>query len=104
MARMNNTDKDAWARLELIRWKLKHGQLPRESAQKIWAGYGRGAECAACGRRIKDSEVEYELEFASLMHLRPVRLHRTCCDVWNAERLTFNFINSVAPYRTERPQ
>lgn len=79
---------DAWSRLELIRWKLVHGELPRDGAARIWAGYGRGEDCTACGLPISREDVEYELEFPQSSP-RVVRLHRGCCEVWNTERVTF---------------
>lgn len=81
---------DAWSRLELIRWKLMNEELPRDGAARMWAGYGHGDECSACGQPIEDSEVEYELEFPVLSRRHTVRLHRVCCEVWNAERVTFS--------------
>jgi hypothetical protein len=101
---MDAAEKSAWARLELIRWKLKHGQLPRDSAQRMWAGYGHGQLCSACGTRIDENEVEYELEFTDLERTQPVYLHRTCCDIWNVERMTFNAISGAATFRCERVQ
>jgi hypothetical protein len=48
----------------VIRRKLDDGTLPTEPPQgKIYAGYGSGAPCNACGDPIHPAQVEYELNY-----------------------------------------
>lgn len=72
----------------IIRMKLERKELPAEAAERIWAGYGRGDLCSGCGAPIAENEVEYELAFTNADNgAESVRLHRTCCNIWNIERV-----------------
>jgi hypothetical protein len=49
---------------DVIRRKLDDGALPTERPEhKVYAGYGSGAPCDACGDRILPAQVEYELNY-----------------------------------------
>jgi hypothetical protein len=71
---------------DVIRRKLDDGTLPLERPEhKIYAGYGRGATCDACGDPILPAQVEYELNYPH--QDRTLRLHLGCAGLWEALRL-----------------
>jgi len=70
----------------VIRRKLSDGSLPTDPPRdKIYAGYGSGAPCDACGDPIQPAQVEYELSYPA--EQRSVRLHLGCAGMWEAVRL-----------------
>jgi hypothetical protein len=71
----------------LIQSKLAREELPSETAERMWAGYGKGHLCDGCGQPVSETDIEYELEFSLSATQRIVRLHRVCCVVWNIERV-----------------
>jgi hypothetical protein len=74
----------------LIRLKLNNGSLPAKPPRnKIYAGYGSGAVCDACGDSIQPSDVEYELNYPD--EQRTFRLHLGCASLWEAARLSRGF-------------
>jgi hypothetical protein len=71
---------------DVIRRKLDDGALPTERPEhKIYAGYGSGAPCDACGDPILPAQVEYELNYPD--EHRTFRLHLGCAGLWEAMRL-----------------
>jgi hypothetical protein len=71
----------------VIRRKLHDGALPINAPRdKIYAGYGSGAVCDACGDPIHPAQVEYELNYPE--EHRTFRLHLGCAGLWEAVRLT----------------
>jgi hypothetical protein len=71
---------------DVIRRKLDDGSLPTERPEhKIYAGYGSGATCDACGDPIQPAQVEYELNDPD--EHRTFRLHLGCAGLWEAMRL-----------------
>ena len=75
---------------DVIRRKLDDGTLPLERPEhKIYAGYGRGATCDACGDPILPAQVEYELNYPD--QDRTLRLHLGCAGLWEAMRLRRGF-------------
>jgi hypothetical protein len=64
--------------LEYIRQKILDGTLPK---QTTW--YGPGGVCVACERPIVADDVEVECD---LPGGGTIRLHRSCYDIWAAER------------------
>jgi hypothetical protein len=71
---------------DVIRRKLDDGSLPTERPEhKIYAGYGSGATCDACGDPIQPAQVEYELNYPD--EHRTFRLHMGCAGLWEAMRL-----------------
>jgi hypothetical protein len=71
---------------DVIRRKLHDGDLPTRPPQdKIYAGYGSGATCDACGDPIHPAQVEYELNYPD--EQRTFRLHVGCAGLWEAVRL-----------------
>ena len=72
---------------DVIRHKLYGGALPTTPPRdKIYARYGSGAECDACGDPIQARQVEYELNYPD--EHRTFRLHLDCADLWDAVRAT----------------
>jgi hypothetical protein len=72
---------------DVIRRKLHDGDLPVDRPpNKIYAGYGSGATCDACGDPIHRAQVEYELNYPE--EHRTFRLHLGCAGLWEAVRLT----------------
>jgi hypothetical protein len=65
-----------------VRQLVESGEVPCEEPGKTWAGHGTGTHCAACGKPITPSEIEFEAELASGVTLR---LHRRCHDMWREE-------------------
>ena len=65
---------------------LQRGALPREPAQRIFAGYGHGSPCLLCSTPIAPGEIEYELEFGRERQI--VCLHLACHAIWEYERQT----------------
>jgi hypothetical protein len=85
-----------------IRLKLAHQELPSEMAARMWAGRGSGQLCDGCGEPIAD-EVEYELEFTgSEESPRTLRLHRSCCEAWNVERVALFSMDGCSYVRSRR--
>jgi hypothetical protein len=75
---------------KVIRRKVDDGTLPSEPPRgKIYAGYGTGAPCDACGDPIYPAQVEYELNYPD--EHRPFRLHLGCAGLWEAVRLMRGF-------------
>jgi hypothetical protein len=59
------------------------GQLRLDRPQKIYAGYGDGTACSACGEVIDKSQVEWE---ATYQDGQAYRMHLGCAGLWEAER------------------
>jgi hypothetical protein len=71
---------------DVIRRKLYGGALPTTPPRdKIYAGYGSGATCDACGETIRRAQIEYELNYPDAH--RTFRLHLGCAGLWDAVRL-----------------
>jgi hypothetical protein len=65
-----------------IRAALDAGTLPLVRPPKMFAGYGTGGGCAACGDTIRLGQVEYELSYRDG---RAFHLHLGCAGLWDAE-------------------
>jgi hypothetical protein len=71
----------------VVRRKFYDGALPTNPpADKIYAGYGSGATCDACGDPIQPTRVEYALNYPD--EARTFRLYLDCADLWDAARST----------------
>jgi hypothetical protein len=79
---------DELARRERIRTRLRHGELPWQSPNRVWAGYGKGELCDACAERIQLGDVAYELGFPAACAWVSLHFHQRCSDWWNLERRT----------------
>jgi hypothetical protein len=59
--------------------RIRAGELPDHAPKQVWGGNGGGGPCALCGKRIRRSELEYELldgaDRVFLFHLR-------CHTIW----------------------
>ena len=69
---------------------IGRGILPKESADRIWAGPGVGAPCSVCNVAITDDEMEFETQFKGDAHngqlFLACRLHVRCFAAWEFER------------------
>ena len=59
------------------------GRLRLDTPPKMYAGYGSGGDCMACGEVIDKTQVEYEVVF---LDGQSVRVHLGCAGVWEAAR------------------
>jgi hypothetical protein len=66
-----------------VRELIQRGWLPRRQTGEIAAGYGSGAQCAACEEPIKAEQVEYEVE--DQRNSGRLRFHLACHAVWLLE-------------------
>jgi len=64
-----------------VRARLADGQLPAIISTNVYAGYGAGDICAACGDPITAQQIVYEVETP------PLTLHSHCHQVWQLECL-----------------
>lgn len=72
---------------ENIALRLDDGTLPTAGNQKIFGGYGGDQTCAACGARVLETEVLYEVEVEREAEIIVIVMHRRCFDVWMEESL-----------------
>ena len=73
--------------LERVRRLLAEGELPREPANQIIAGFGDGAVCRLCERPVETADVAYELTFGVDTHARKIVMHYACFILWDSERV-----------------
>ena len=69
----------------LIRRKLVHGELPRDSIPRFWGWPSRGEECDACEERIDSTELV--MEGISTLTNQGIQLHVECFYIWDLERM-----------------
>jgi hypothetical protein len=76
---------------ERARMKLVMGTLPREDADRTYAGRGSGFVCSLCDAAVLETEIEYELEYSVLLKPgdspRTLRFHIGCHQIWDSERI-----------------
>jgi hypothetical protein len=48
-----------------IRRRIASGVLPRGPGLRTFAGNGEGQPCDGCGRRIGETDVQYQIDFES---------------------------------------
>ncbi len=69
---------------------VKTGYLPRSAPDNVYGGYGTDRSCQLCGLLIRQTEIEYELEFMTSVdgssHKRVVWFHLACHAIWEYER------------------
>src|SRR5688572_15833420 len=70
-----------------VRQLLAEGELPREPANQIIAGFGDGAVCRLCERPVSTADVAYELTFGTDAAARKVIMHYGCFILWDTERV-----------------
>jgi hypothetical protein len=70
-----------------VRHLLAQGELPREPANQIIAGFGDGAVCRLCERPVVTSDVAYELTFGTDASARKIVMHYSCFILWDTERV-----------------
>ena len=68
---------------KMIREKIDAGDLPRDTPEKMYAGFGKGSLCDGCETPILPTQVEYEFEAAGD---RVIRFHLGCAGLWEAYR------------------
>ncbi len=66
---------------------LAQGELPREPANQIIAGFGDGAVCRLCERPVDTADVAYELTFGTDAAARKMVMHYGCFILWDSERV-----------------
>ena len=69
-----------------MRQLLAEGELPKEPATRIIAGFGDGAVCFVCERPVQSSDVAYQLSFGAGAGARSVVMHYSCFILWDRER------------------
>lgn len=76
----------------LAREKLGRGDLPGSEPQRIWIDSGTGEACSLCGDIVRESDMEYELEFRPGITAGStlLRFHARCHAAWQTERLRAN--------------
>jgi hypothetical protein len=65
------------------------GKLPRRQPQRIWGGWGSGAACSICGKRVTAEQAELELEFpADEAGAGPSHyfVHSSCFAAWDLQQ------------------
>ena len=74
---------DTERRREAVMEAIRIGIVPREKPRKVWVGAGTDKHCAVCGTRLRVSDIEYELEFASGLS---IVVDRQCHSLWDEAR------------------
>lgn len=74
--------KDETVLREIAREAIAKGALPSRPPQQTWGGPGTGVKCALCHARVKNDELEFEVEFGRERY----HLHLACFSAWDAER------------------
>jgi hypothetical protein len=78
---MHNTALD-----DRVRQLLASGQLPRDAATKVIAGYGDGSPCAVCKRTMRAADVIYELIYGKGEEAESRVMHFECFAAWDRVR------------------
>jgi hypothetical protein len=71
---------------ELVHQLLVNGQLPTDQPHGIYAGYGDGECCDACGESMPPPAVVYEINVGTGAAAKVFALHLHCYEVWQSER------------------
>jgi hypothetical protein len=77
---------DAQALRILIQRRLQSGQLPYDSASKVYGSPAAGEICAACGTVISNEQLVMEGVSSKRDGGQPIQFHVVCFEVWNDER------------------
>ena len=68
---------------ELIRLRLRSGQLPHTGKHEVFGRKGDGLPCACCDQLITPQQIEHDVEFASdLGTLSTMPMHAYCYHAW----------------------
>lgn len=78
---------DAHAIRLLVRKKLQDGRLPKTRAERFWARAGAEEMCDACESPISKDHMAVEGFAPRMTDLKPLRVHASCYQIWDAERL-----------------
>ena len=62
---------------------INAGRLRLDAPPKMYAGYGSGGDCMACGEVIDKTQVEYEAVYEDGQH---IRVHLGCAGLWEVAR------------------
>jgi hypothetical protein len=69
--------------VDVIRQKIHNGRLPGEVSSRVFSGRGDGHPCACCGKPVRASEVEYEIDFGAPGETNPLcAMHMQCYQLW----------------------
>jgi hypothetical protein len=71
---------------EHVHQLLAKGQLPTAQPHAVFAGYGKGESCDACGKQMPESTVVYEISVGTGADAKAFALHLACYEVWRVER------------------
>jgi hypothetical protein len=74
---------------ELVHKLIANGQLPVNNAYGLYASYGTGEVCDACGKSMPEPAVVYEINVGTGSAAKEFALHLKCYEVWRAERERF---------------
>ena len=72
---------------------ITSGRLRLEPPLHIYAGYGDGTDCSACGEVIDKKQVEWE---ATYENGKAYRLHHGCAELWDAERRRHEAVERIS--------
>lgn len=70
---------------ELIRGRMRVGELPVSADGRAFGGQGEGQLCACCDLTIAPSELQFELECQMGGARRTLEMHLRCFNVWMEE-------------------
>jgi hypothetical protein len=85
------------AQRQRILENIASGRLSLGPPAKMYAGYGDGRSCDACGEVIDRTQVEYDATYADG---RAHRVHLACAVLWDAERRRRGAGDSASPSET----
>jgi hypothetical protein len=63
-------------------------KLPNRRPQRVWGGWGTGADCSLCGKPVTAQQAELELEFFEgdgCTHPATYIVHSECFAAWDSE-------------------
>jgi hypothetical protein len=75
---------------DLVHQLLIKGQLPTDPPHGVYAGYGHGETCDACGMSMPEPAVVYEINVGTGTAAKVFALHLDCYEVWRSERVGLN--------------
>jgi hypothetical protein len=72
-------EKQIRARIQAL---IAGGEVPCETPDAVYGGYGDGLRCSLCDERIPSNEIEFEIDLPTGTRLR---VHRRCEAIWLEE-------------------
>jgi len=65
-----------------IQTLIAAGDVPCDTPERVYGGYGAGFLCSLCDARIPADTIEYEIDLPTGLRLR---VHRRCQEIWLEE-------------------